>query len=382
MNIQLKKESNVLGPRTPLDLGVLKVELLCLGARPQPELGLSRKGGAGPAGGQYFELPNGNLANVPLTGKFIQGSPFEIKHDEEIGAWNLYKGGEFLCELYRVPDPLFYQRETSDNIPMWKVALAHGWDCLATTVDQSCIYWRGGFQCKFCAIERSLTYNSTILRKTPQQLAEVILAAREENRGGHMTLTTGSQPGRDKGVKMMAETVKGIKARVDIPLHVQFEPIDPQHLRALADAGTDTVGIHVETFDEEIFKKICPGKARTKIENYEKNWRAAVEIFGSNQVSSYIIIGLGETDDTVIEGCEKLASIGVIPYLVPLRPIPNTALEDWPPPSPGRMLNLYRKLTEILRRNNLSLRQHKAGCAKCGCCSAAGEELEGPGPVL
>ena len=41
----------------------------------------------------------------------------------------------------------------------------------------------------------------------------------------------------------------------------------------------------------------------------------AVEVLGRNKVFSNILVGLGEDDDTIINGMEELITIGVIPIL-------------------------------------------------------------------
>ena len=65
-------------------------------------------------------------------------------------------------------------------------------------------------------------------------------------------------------------------------------------LYELKEAGVDTVGIHIESFDFKILSQVAPAKAAMGLERYEKAWKMAVEIFGPNQVSSFLIVGLGE----------------------------------------------------------------------------------------
>ena len=92
-------------------------------------------------------------------------------------------------------------------------------------------------------------------------------------------------------------------------------------------------------------------------------------------MSSYIIAGIGENDESILTGAEKLASIGVIPYLVPFRPIVGTEFESRPPPTPKRMISLYRRLAEILKAYSVDPSKNKAGCVRCGCCSAIQEAM-------
>jgi len=116
---------------------------------------------------------------------------------------------------------------------------------------------------------------------------------------------------------------------------------------------------------------ICPVKLNTK--DYFKAWKNAVELFGEGQVSTFIIAGLGETDESILLGAEKTARIGVIPYLLPLRPIAGTFFEKVRPPTPGRMIKLYRGVAETLHKIGLDPRESKAGCVRCCACSALQE---------
>jgi radical SAM protein (TIGR04043 family) len=359
--------------RTETDLFELKVELLCSGARLRTTIDRGRKAGAGPSGGRYILLPNGSGVNVALRGDFIKESMLELTMEDEYYFLHRSDGDKkILVEI--VPNPKFYNEKTSDGTPMWKVALLHGTDCLATTVYQRCTYWNTGKKCKFCGIELSLESQMTIPVKKPHQFREVVEAAVKENVCNHITLTTGTTEPPDRGSKLLIETVKEVKACREIPIHVQVEPPKSNlYLDMLANAGADTIGIHLESFDPAVLKKVCPGKAETKIKRYFETWKHSLELFGENQVSSFIIAGLGENDDNILKGAAKLAEMGVIPYLVPLRPLIDTEFENKSPPKPSRMISLYKRVAEILETYGVNPAKNKAGCVRCGCCSAIKE---------
>ena len=66
--------------------------------------------------------------------------------------------------------------------------------------------------------------------------------------------------------------------------------------------------------------RVAPGKARTGIEAYFAAWERAVKVFGEGQVSTYVILGMGEDPDLTVEGCKRAIDIGVYPFVVPMRP--------------------------------------------------------------
>lgn len=346
------------------------LELQSRGARIEvPVEDQGRRGGAGPSDDKAFLLA-GVAAMVPTLGSFAQDSPFAVVADKN-GGYCLTHNGVPLTSVDFAPTPKFYSLSTKDGIPYRHLAVLHGRDVLATTVSQRCVRWRReGERCQFCAIERSLENKHTVSLKTPEQLAEVAEAAVRLDGVQHMVLTTGTLNYRDMGVRYLAKCVKAIKAAVDIPIQAQFEPPqDLDDMLLLREAGVDTVGMHLESLDQTVRERISPGKATISIERYYEAFERAVEIFGRNQVSSYVIVGLGDSEETIIEGARRMAEIGVYPFVVPLRPIMDTPFEDVVAPDPELMKRLYWHIAMNNRRYGINFRNSKAGCTRCGACS-------------
>jgi biotin synthase-related radical SAM superfamily protein len=144
-------------------------------------------------------------------------------------------------------------------------------------------------------------------------------------------------------------------------------------LELLVESGVDTVGIHIESFDPVARARVTPAKERIGLERFEQAWQHAVELFGRNQVSTFVIVGLGEDLSTVIEGSKRVAAMGVYPFVVPLRPIPGSAMTAISPPVPSDLVSIYRSVAADLRKHELTTKASKAGCVRCGACSALPE---------
>jgi len=345
-----------------------KIELLCCGARAAQLLDKGRKTGAGPAGGRFFLLEDGTCVEIPLQGNFVEKSPFTLVRRGN--DWAIRKNNKRFVNAKIVPNPCFYEKQTSKGTPMRKLAILHGKDCLASTVYSKCLYWFGSKQCKFCGI--GLEKPGRLDIKNPQELSEVAEEAFREGVAKHVTLTTGTPSSPDKGAVLLAEVTKAIKKRVALPVHVQLEPPDDKvFLDELYASGVDTVGVHAECFDDKVRLNVCPMKKNLGV--YFEAWKYCVELFGDAQVSSFVIVGLGESNESILKGAEKLAGLGVVPFLLPLHPIAGSALEYARPPSPKRMLRLYEGVCEILRKYGLNPLKNKAGCVKCCACSALNE---------
>ncbi len=345
----------------------LKVDLLCLGARVSfAGVDKGRKAGAGPAAGGMFLFGN-TVANVPTQSWFVSMSPYSVY--VENGKYVIKRDGERITQV-RFQHTEFQEFKTNDGIPYNKIALLHGKNCLATTTIQTCVYWNTPKRCKFCAIELSLKGGATIARKKLEQIAEVALMAKKLDHVKHVTLTTGTTPTPDKGINYLAETARAIKEATGLPIHAQFEPPEELSMIDVLYDAVDTVGIHVESFDREVLEEVALCKAEIPLRQYIEAWKRSVEIFGDSQVSSYVIAGMGESDESIISGSEMLAELGVYPFIVPLRPIPGSDMENEKPPSPDRMRYIYEEVAEISRDKGVSWRKNKAGCVRCRACSA------------
>jgi putative N-acetyltransferase (TIGR04045 family) len=235
------------------------------------------------------------------------------------------------------------------------------------------VYWHSEKRCQFCGIELSLSGGRTTRLKTPAQLAEVVLKAMELDSAAHVVLTTGAALPSGNEIDYLGRCAGAIKQVCDLPIHVQFLPPDnAEKLCELKESGVDTVGIHIESFDKEVLARLAPVKAAIGLERYEEAWNRAVDVFGFNQVSSFVLVGLGEEEDSVIRGSEFLADRGVYPFVVPFRPIPGSLMEDCGTPDHETMKRLYGEITGILIKRGLSAASSLAGCVRCGACSALG----------
>jgi radical SAM protein (TIGR04043 family) len=331
----------------------------------------SRRGGAGPSDHKALTI-EGMTVMVPVHTAPAFESPYVVDKPDALGRSRLSRDGVMLAEVSFPTRPRFYDRSTADGVPYWKIALLHSRDVLATTVLQGCIRYQSRAKtCQFCAIGQSLAAGRTIERKTPAQLAEVARAAVELDGVKHMVMTTGTPPGRDRGAAILAESAAAVKQAVDLPIQGQCEPPESDDWFArMREAGIDALGMHLEAVTPAVRARIMPGKAQVSLERYFDAFVAAVPVFGRGQVSTYILAGLGDTAESILSTCKKLIAIGVYPFVVPFVPISGTPLESHPAPSPAFMHAILSPLAQMLRAGGLNATDIKAGCGKCGACSA------------
>jgi len=343
----------------------LIAELQAVGLRLEADLE-TRRGGAGPSDAGMLWI-DGVPATVPVSAAYVAASPYALRPDDD--GFGIYRGAVRLAGASPAPRPSFYGMETADGIPYWKIAVMH-LDSLASTVLQTCAYWGKADQCQFCGIGLSLEGGRTIAKKTPEMLAEVAVAARELDGAVDAVLTTGSTATPDRGALYVARCAKAVKEAAGLPVQVQFEPpSDLDVINQVGDLGADSVGIHVETFDPQVLARVAPGKARWGIEGYFAAWRRAVDVFGAGQVSTYVILGLGEDPALTVENCKRAVDMGVYPFIVPLRPVPGTILGESAPPARDYVEGIYRQVVPHMLRRGMTAAGVSAGCARCRACS-------------
>jgi radical SAM protein (TIGR04043 family) len=330
----------------------------------------TRTGGAGPAdaGMLYIE---GVPVTVPTSAAYVAGSPYALRGEDD-GGWAVYRDAVRLASASPAARPRYYDLTTADGIPYWQIALLH-LDSVASTVLQTCAYWGTTDQCRFCGIGVTLAAGRTIAKKTPAMLAEVACAARDLDGAVDATLTTGSTATPDRGAMYVARCAAAVKEAAGLPVQVQFEPpSDLDVIDRVADLGIDSVGIHVESFDPTVLARVAPGKARWGIEAYFAAWERAVAAFGPGQVSTYVILGMGEDVELTVEGCKRAIDLGVYPFVVPLRPVPGSLMADFRPPPREAVEAVYRRVVPHLAARGLSSAGVTAGCARCQACSGLG----------
>ena len=345
-----------------VDVRILtRAELALHGVR--VEAPVRRPDGAGPSDDGHVLLDGANAA-LPTNPQ----SPYSVR-DGRVWLGEQDTG----LSLNPVRRPRFYDLATAEGVPYEHIARLHGADVLATTVVQTCIRYDEPERCRFCTIEESLRAGATVAAKTPAQLAEVAEAAVRLDGIRQMVMTTGTTTGPDRGARALARSVRAVLQAVPgLPIQVQCEPPgDLAWIRELHEAGATAIGIHVEALDDAVRRRWMPGKSRVPMAEYEAAWDEAVRVFGRNRVSTYLLVGLGEDPDELIEAAGRLIERGVYPFVVPFRPMRGTlaARDGVPAPDAELLRYITEGVATKLRAAGMTGADQKAGCAACGACS-------------
>jgi biotin synthase-related radical SAM superfamily protein len=136
--------------------------------------------------------------------------------------------------------------------------------------------------------------------------------------------------------------VKKLKRRVSVPVSVSCQPLSSQNMWLLAEAGVNRIGIALDAATPSLFDRV---KGASVGGPYR--WRdellllhVAVGVFGEGNVSTHLIVGLGETEREIVLAVQECVDMGVLPALFAFTPIKGTALGNKTQPR----LDVYRRV--------------------------------------
>ncbi|OGS44257.1 MAG: hypothetical protein A3K76_07140 [Euryarchaeota archaeon RBG_13_57_23] len=232
-------------------------------------------------------------------------------------------------------------------------------------IDSTCI-----MDCKFCATPR---LNEGITKNlTDEKIIDMVKDASRKEGFQSVSFTSGVPSSPAMAVRRMAGLVSATR-KLFPRTAIGVEPYvtRPDEVEMLKEAGADEIKLNIESFDRDIFEKVCPNRDFDTIMHMIIH---ASEVFGKNRVSSNIIYGLGETDENVLEGVRVLANTGAVATLRALRtnqynaPELERALGALIPVTAERMLRLAEEEKKILQSYGLTTLGFKTMCHSCLSC--------------
>jgi biotin synthase-related radical SAM superfamily protein len=309
------------------------------------------KSTAGPGAGTpglVFSLDGKSRVKLGVVKEKI--TPFELRYEGEV--YNFYKNDELFIENVKL-------------IP----TLLHAPSQAFINIDNQCVY-----NCKFCASPHLDPTKLKNARLTNEKWAELIINASKDKNFESVAITSAVPETPDRTVSDMIEIIEKVKLELgkNAPIGVEPYITDISDIDRLYEAGATELKLNIQSYDRDIFNVICPGL------DYNMILQAieyGVKIFGRNNVCSNLIIGLGETDENVLDGIEHLAKLGVVVNLRTVRVNDYNRTEliealghEPAPVEPDRLLKLANAQLEILNKYELVTTSFKTMCHKCGCC--------------
>ena len=136
--------------------------------------------------------------------------------------------------------------------------------------------------------------------------------------------------------------VKEIKKQAAVQVSVSCQPINGANIELLAKAGVDRLGVALDAATEALFDKV-KGKDAGSSYSWQTQFKLlsqAITVFGAGNVSTHLIIGLGENQKEAAQMIQKCVDLTILPAIFAFTPIRGTKLEENSPPP----LESYRRV--------------------------------------
>jgi biotin synthase len=192
--------------------------------------------------------------------------------------------------------------------------------------------------CAFCAQAREsqasalnlsrVTWPEYDLDTVTERLADAV--ARGEIRRACLQVTVTAD-----AFEQSLAILQAVKAVVDVPFDVAILPRDLEQVRQLVDAGADHIGFGLDAACERVFRQVKGGNWARSLDLIEETARAF-----PGRAALHLIVGLGETEQEMVERIQWAHDRGVTVGLFAFTPVRGTYLADLAPPS----MAVYRRL--------------------------------------
>ena len=112
-----------------------------------------------------------------------------------------------------------------------------------------------------------------------------------------------------------------IKKEAAVPVSVSCQPLDRANIERLAKAGVDRLGVALDAATETLFDRIKGEGSSYRWNNQFRMLVEALAVFGKGNVTTHLIVGLGETEREAMQIIQRCVDLGVLPGLFAFTPI-------------------------------------------------------------
>jgi solute carrier family 13 (sodium-dependent dicarboxylate transporter), member 2/3/5 len=345
--------------------GLLKLDLMRQGAHIESDTlaALHQRGyrveGHGPFGGVDdvdLVLGQDTWVSVPLVSN-AAATPYRIRLEGEGYAVVRIDSSELTSSAGLAPRSHVFEHTTKQGLPFGRFGTVHG-PYLALSPTNRCTFLPTNDRCRFCGVVAHPNENEGL---AVEDVLEAIRIARAEHPVNIVYLSIGYLSSDDGGVAFLEPYVRAIKKHFDILVSVDaLPPKDNGWIDRTYGMGVDAVSYNLEIFDEDLFKKVCPGPSRViGRERFLEALEYATTVFPSGGVTCHLIVGLEPLESTHA-GIDALTRMGVLPVLPVFRPFKgrdmrsDLGIERYEP-SFADMVDVYAHLYDRVKDEKLSL---------------------------
>ncbi|MFW9802955.1 MAG: radical SAM protein [Candidatus Thorarchaeota archaeon] len=218
-------------------------------------------------------------------------------------------------------------------------------ECFSTAFLMTYTDRRCSANCAFCPQARGSNSASDRLSRISwpvYTLDDIMERFSEDTPFKRVCIQVLNSPGITKDVKQI---IIQLRDNIQIPISISIHPLSKAEMMRLHAAGATSIGIALDACTEPLFTKI-KGKERGSAYRWQTHIEAlsnALEVFGEGNVATHLIVGLGESEEEIIEFLKKMKRLKIRVGLFAFTNIRGTALEHWSQPD----ISTYRRVQVV-----------------------------------
>ena len=148
-----------------------------------------------------------------------------------------------------------------------------------------------------------------------------------------MCISMITHPDSDHDTQVMLK--RWMEVAPHIPVSILSNPttMDKQDLIDLKAMGADIFTVALDAVTPEIFER-TRGKTVQSPHSWDKYWQTiewAAEIYGPEKFGAHLICGMGETEQEILEVCQRMKDMGGHNHMFAFFPEKGSMMEDWDP---------------------------------------------------
>lgn len=302
-----------------------------------------------------------HIINTCISERFCEESPFTIKIVEN--KLELYEDERYVTEIKVLQLPEW----CNDYVEGYRVGdyiRPHSQDCVACWPYLVCNYYVQGMQCQFCSM--GSYHIQTII---PEHIVgKMVYRSLKHNPHYEVALSGGTCNEPDHSINYFAKICENIRQYGAKYISVETAPpSDLSYINKLYNSGATAIIMNLEVADDNLRKKMCPGKSSISELHYMHAYEEAIKSFGIGNVSCVLIAGIQEAED-IVKKASELIDLGVIPTIIPFKPLDGCILKENETVNPDELIMISTEVEKLLNRKGL-LAANQKGCTKCNGCS-------------
>jgi len=240
---------------------------------------------------------------TPIVIRYDPDSPYEIRKEGD-KQYFLHRDGDPIEEIFFEEGPRWIWENTSDGTMMGSVFMSWTRQAVLGCALRYCEYTKSGDQCVYCCLDSNLKQFADVgfsydVGVKPQAAVEAYRAAvAEVGTLRNLAFTGGSLLKTGKEIQRYIDLFSALsEVRAELKQPTTFSacvtaPPDRDALRALSEAGLDTIAPNMDCWEEKLWPTIVPGKHKFVGRQF---WIDAIlmskEFFGEGNVGTVFVSG-------------------------------------------------------------------------------------------